>query len=88
MLTSSGVWELAGSMLGSIAAVTVAQVQIRVPEADLAVAQPVKAMHVDGWAARIWTRPSCGPSPRSSASRCPMSPTRKAGRCVTFRTGT
>jgi hypothetical protein len=48
MLTSSGVWELARSMLGSIAPVTTAQIQIRVPEADLAVAQPVKAMHVDG----------------------------------------
>jgi L-threonylcarbamoyladenylate synthase len=35
-------------MLGGIAPVTTAQVQIRVPETDLAVAQPVKAMHVDG----------------------------------------
>jgi Phytanoyl-CoA dioxygenase (PhyH) len=48
MLTSSGIWKLARTMLGSIAAVTTAQIQIRVPEADLAVAQPVKAMHVDG----------------------------------------
>jgi hypothetical protein len=48
LLTSSETWELARGMLGSIAPVTTAQVQIRVPEADLAIAQPVKAMHVDG----------------------------------------
>jgi hypothetical protein len=87
MLTSSGAWELAGTMLGSIAAVTTAQVQIRLPEADPAVAQPVKAMHVDGVACPH-LEPSCGPSPCSSASRCPTSPARKPGRCATFRAGT
>jgi hypothetical protein len=48
LLTGSGARDLAVSMLGQIAPVTAAQIQIRIPEAEMPAAQPVKAMHVDG----------------------------------------
>lgn len=40
--------ELAAELLGQVAPVTTAQIQIRVPEADLPGVQPEKSMHVDG----------------------------------------
>ena len=48
LLTESPAWTLAESLLGQIAPVTTAQIQIRIPEADLAIGQPIKTMHVDG----------------------------------------
>lgn len=40
--------ELASDLLGDVSPVTAAQIQIRVPEADLPGVQPEKSMHVDG----------------------------------------
>ncbi|SHN52718.1 Phytanoyl-CoA dioxygenase (PhyH) [Geodermatophilus obscurus] len=48
LFTDSGAAELAGNLLGAYAPVRTVQVQIRVPEAQLAQPQPIKDMHVDG----------------------------------------
>lgn len=48
LFTRSGILDLVTSLLGQFQPVTTAQIQIRVPEADLPWAQPDKAMHVDG----------------------------------------
>jgi len=44
----SGVEELVGSLLGDIRPVSTVQIQIRIPDDQIAQAQPEKAMHVDG----------------------------------------
>lgn len=48
LLNTSGAIALAADLLGDVAPVTTAQIQIRIPERDLPSAQPGKAMHVDG----------------------------------------
>jgi hypothetical protein len=48
LLTATGAWDTALDLLGEIAPVTTAQIQIRIPGSELASVQPVKAMHVDG----------------------------------------
>lgn len=48
LLTDSGVADLVSGLVGEFAPVTTAQIQIRVPEADLIQVQPEKEMHVDG----------------------------------------
>lgn len=48
LLAASPALDLAESLLGRIAPVTCAQIQIRIPETHLSTAQPIKSMHVDG----------------------------------------
>ena len=48
LLTATGARDTATDLLGEIAPVTTAQIQIRIPGGELASVQPVKAMHVDG----------------------------------------
>lgn len=48
LFTSSGAAGLVRDLVGEFAPVTTAQIQIRIPEAELPRAQPEKAMHVDG----------------------------------------
>ena len=48
LFTDSGVSDLVHSLVGDFAPVATTQLQIRVPDAELAHEQPEKAMHVDG----------------------------------------
>lgn len=48
LLVGSPAWPLAHNLLGQIAPVDQVQIQIRVPQDDTPLRQPVKAMHVDG----------------------------------------
>lgn len=48
LFSGSGVVGLVRSLVGTFQSVETVQIQIRVPEGELRVAQPDKAMHVDG----------------------------------------
>lgn len=48
LFNKSGVADLVKSFLPDIQPVRAAQIQIRIPESDIVIVQPEKAMHVDG----------------------------------------
>jgi ectoine hydroxylase-related dioxygenase (phytanoyl-CoA dioxygenase family) len=48
LFAKSAVSDLANELVGEFSPVTTVQIQIRIPQADLAQGQPAKEMHVDG----------------------------------------